>query len=337
MQDYSCRRCAASTWLYEQAGGDEGAVALASCPCSLCAATSRWSARRDVAAGFNADELAAGARSPLKMSLLLGLEADLDRRCDVPVPASAVSRGGTLAESQALRHGPGVSETRTDFQEILRLVRPRARVLDVGCGEGELLDLLRREKGVDGRGIEISPQGVAACLAKGLSVMQGDADRDLAEYPPDGFDYVVLSDTLQAVKNPRAVLEAMVRLAERALVSFPNFGHWRVRASLTLRGRMPATRALPNPWWSTPNIHLCTVADFAHLAADIGLRVEATAALNRGKAARPVRIDSALTNLMAEEALVMLQRPARPALTSPSARSPAVLPGRSPATGDLFG
>ena len=228
-----------------------------------------------------------------------------------------------------------MTSPRADFQEILRLVRPQARVLDVGCGEGELLDLLRREKGVDGRGLEISPQGVAACLAKGLSVMQGDADRDLAEYPPDGFDYVVLSDTLQAVKNPRSVLEAMIRLGERALVSFPNFGHWRVRASLALRGRMPETRALPNPWWSTPNIHLCTLADFAELAQGLGLRVEAATALTRGKAARPIRLESAWANLASEEVLVMLHRPGR-APAGSAARGPAVLPG-APATGDLFG
>lgn len=233
-----------------------------------------------------------------------------------------------------------MSETpaiRADFQEILRLVRPHARVLDVGCGEGELLDLLRREKQVDGRGIEISPQGVAACLAKGLSVMQGDADRDLAEYPPDGFDYVILSDTLQAVKNPRAVLEAMTRLGERALVSFPNFAHWRVRMSLALRGRMPTTRALPNPWWSTPNIHLCTLADFAELVDGMGLKVEAAAALTRGKPARPMTVRSAWANLASEEVLVMLHRPARPVAAAASVRGPVVLPGSPSATGELFG
>ena len=209
-------------------------------------------------------------------------------------------------------------------------------MLDVGCGEGELLDLLRREKGVDGRGLEISPEGVAACLAKGLSVMQGDADRDLAEFPADGFDYAILAHTLQAVKSPRAVLEATdCGWRSGRSVSFPNFGHWRVRASLALRGRMPTTRALPEPWWSTPNIHLCTLGDFAELAADIGLKVEAAAALVRGKPARAINVASAWSNLMSEEALVMLQRPSRPVGPAPSSRGPAVLPGSR--TGDLFG
>ena len=120
-----------------------------------------------------------------------------------------------------------MSAFREDFREILRLVRPGARVLDVGCGEGALLDLLQREKGVDGRGIEISSDGVAACLAKGLAVMQGDADRDLAEFPPHAFDYAILSQTLQAVREPKKVLSDLLRLADRAIVSLPNFGYWR--------------------------------------------------------------------------------------------------------------
>jgi methionine biosynthesis protein MetW len=138
-----------------------------------------------------------------------------------------------------------MSPVRHDFEEILRLVRPGARVLDVGCGEGVLLDLLRREKGVDGRGIELQPDAVSACLTKGLAVMQGDAERDLAEFPDTSFDYAILSQTLQAMRAPRQVLEALLRLADRAIVSFPNFGHWRVRTSLMLHGRMPETRALP--------------------------------------------------------------------------------------------
>jgi methionine biosynthesis protein MetW len=201
-----------------------------------------------------------------------------------------------------------VTEFREDFREILRLVRPGARVLDVGCGEGALLDLLQREKGVDGRGLEISSDGVAACLAKGLAVMQGDADRDLAEFPSGSFDYAILSQTLQAVREPRRVLSHLLTLAERAIVSFPNFGYWRVRMSLLTRGRMPETRALPEPWWATSNIHLCTVRDFTALCRDLGLRIEAASALERARPARPMNPEGVLENWRAESALFLLSR-----------------------------
>jgi methionine biosynthesis protein MetW len=201
-----------------------------------------------------------------------------------------------------------VTDFREDFREILRLVRPGARVLDVGCGEGTLLDLLQREKAVDGRGIEISSDGVAACLAKGLAVMQGDADRDLAEFPPHAFDYAILSQTLQAVREPKKVLSDLLRLADRAIVSLPNFGYWRMRLSLLVNGRMPETRALPDPWWSTPNIHLCTLRDFTALCADLGLRIEAAAALQEGRAARPIDPAHPVENWRAESALFLLSR-----------------------------
>jgi methionine biosynthesis protein MetW len=203
-----------------------------------------------------------------------------------------------------------MSPVRHDFEEILRLVRPGARVLDVGCGEGVLLDLLRREKGVDGRGIELQPDAVSACLTKGLAVMQGDAERDLAEFPDTSFDYAILSQTLQAMRAPRQVLEALLRLADRAIVSFPNFGHWRVRTSLMLHGRMPETRALPEAWWETSNIHLCTLRDFTDLCADLGLRIEAAAALTQGKPARPMDPTNPLENWRAEQALFLLSRKA---------------------------
>jgi methionine biosynthesis protein MetW len=207
--------------------------------------------------------------------------------------------------------------TREDFREIARLVRPGARVLDVGCGEGDLLDLLRREKQVDARGIEISAEGVGACLARGLSVMQGDADRDLQEFAADAFDYAILSQTLQAVRRPREVLADLLRLAERAIVSFPNFGHWRVRASLLTRGRMPETRALPTPWWASHNIHLCTLRDFTELCRDLGLRIEAASALTEGQPARPIDPDRVIENWRAESALFLLSR-GRPAATPPT-------------------
>ncbi|WP_168072348.1 methionine biosynthesis protein MetW [Caulobacter sp. SSI4214] len=215
---------------------------------------------------------------------------------------------------------------REDFREILRLVRPGSRVLDVGCGEGALLDLLAHEKQVDARGLELSAEGVAACMARGLSVVQGDADLDLDHFPDRSFDYAVLSQTLQATRRPRHVLDELLRIADRAIVSFPNFGHWRVRWSLLSRGRMPETKALPLPWWSTPNIHLCTLADFMALTEDLNLRVDASAAFAGRGPARPMNPASAIENWRSETCLFMLSRNGTP----PSGELPA-------ASGDLFG
>ena len=201
-----------------------------------------------------------------------------------------------------------MTEQREDYREILRLVRPGARVLDVGCGEGTLLEMLARDKGVDGRGLEISQANVSAALARGLAVVQGDADRDLADYPARAFDYAVLSQTLQTVRDPRAVLNELMRIAERAIVSFPNFGHWSVRWALLTRGRMPTTRSLPTPWWATPNIHLCTLRDFTDLVGDLYLRVEAASALIRGKPARAMTQNQTWENWRAEQAIFLLGR-----------------------------
>ena len=197
---------------------------------------------------------------------------------------------------------------REDFREILRLVKPGARVLDVGCGEGALLELLVAKNQVDGRGLEISPEGVSACLARGLAVVQGDADRDLDYFPARAFDYAILSQTLQAVLRPRHVLGELLRIADQAVVSLPNFGHWRVRMDLLLHGRMPVTGLLPDPWWSTPNIHLCTVRDFTAICDDLGLRIDACAALDAGKPARPMDPSRPIENWRAEAALFLLSR-----------------------------
>ncbi|MFP5449238.1 MAG: methionine biosynthesis protein MetW [Caulobacterales bacterium 32-67-6] len=218
-----------------------------------------------------------------------------------------------------------MSALREDFKEILRLVRPNTRVLDIGCGEGDLLELLTQEKGVDGQGLEISPSGVAACLAKGIAAVQGDGDRDLDHFPTQAFDYAILSKTLQQMREPRHVLIELMRIADRALVSVPNFGHWRMRWALLTKGRMPETKALPDPWWSTPNIHLCTLRDFTTLCAELGLRIEACAAVSPDQPARSIDPARPIENWRAETALFLLTRE-RP-------RPPA--PERA-TTGDLF-
>ncbi|CAN7553844.1 methionine biosynthesis protein MetW [Phenylobacterium sp. LjRoot225] len=216
-----------------------------------------------------------------------------------------------------------MNDLREDFREILRLVRPGARVLDVGCGEGDLLELLTREKGVDGQGLEIGQEGVSACLAKGLAVVQGDGDRDLDYFPTQAFDYAVLSKTLQQMREPAHVLSELLRIADQAVVSLPNFGHWRVRWALVAKGRMPETRALPEPWWSTPNIHLCTLRDFTELCRELDLRIDACSALSGGKPARPIDPEKPIENWRSESALFLLSHRAAPP--------------RAPAQVDLFG
>ena len=164
---------------------------------------------------------------------------------------------------------PSVRTLRPDLAAIAEMIPHAARVLDIGCGDGSLLEYLTAAKNVDGRGIELSQQNVNACVARGLSVIQGDADTDLVEYPSQVFDIVILSQTIQATRSPRTVLHHLLRIGTRAIISFPNFGHWRIRLSLLALGRMPRTRALDYPWYDTPNIHLCTIADFAGLAREI--------------------------------------------------------------------
>jgi methionine biosynthesis protein MetW len=180
-------------------------------------------------------------------------------------------------------------------------------VLDIGCGEGELLSYLTQWKNVDARGMELSQSGVNACVRHGLSVIQGDADHDLQDYPSDSFDYVVLSQTLQATYRPRTVLENMVRIGKRAIVSFPNFAHWRMRIGLLTAGRMPITPFLGHTWYDTPNIHFCTVLDFGELCDEMGVVIERSLTLDRH--GRPFRLNprAGLANLLAEQALFVLR------------------------------
>lgn len=202
---------------------------------------------------------------------------------------------------------------RVDLLVVAEMVAPRSRVLDVGSGDGELLELLTISRGCDARGIELSREGVNAGVARGLSVVQGDADVDLAHYPDNAFDYVILSQTIQATRQPRWVLEQMLRIGRHAIVSFPNFGHWRSRLDLLAYGRMPVTDNMPYSWYDTPNIHFCTIRDFVALVELLGARTERAVALDSW--GRPVRFNLPwwVWNLLGEQAVFLLSRKDAPA------------------------
>jgi methionine biosynthesis protein MetW len=196
-----------------------------------------------------------------------------------------------------------MSDLRPDLALIAAHVARGARVLDVGCGDGTLMAALQDGRGCDARGMELDPHNVGLCVGRGLSVIQGDADTDLAFYPDASFDYAILSETLQTTRRPDRVLEELLRIGRRAFVSFPNFAHWRVRLSLLLRGRMPVTRLLPVAWYETPNIHHLTVKDFHELVALRGYVVEGAWFLSRDR-----MITAAAANLRAEHAVFLLSR-----------------------------
>ena len=201
-----------------------------------------------------------------------------------------------------------IAASRIDFAVITGLVEKGARVLDVGCGDGELMELLQNTRDVDGRGVELSQNGVNECVSRGLSVIQGDADSDLVYYPDKGFDYVILSQTLQATRNPREVLEHLLRIGKYAIISIPNFGHWRVRLSLLIRGRMPVTKDLPYTWYDTPNIHFCTIDDFMTLCDDVGAKIEDAAVLNRNGERLGVNLPRSFWNFFGQQAVFLLRK-----------------------------
>ena len=192
---------------------------------------------------------------------------------------------------------------RSDYAIIGEIVEPGSKVLDLGCGDGALLQWLAENKGVDARGVEISGERVHRAIARGVSVYQGDIDQGLADYPDQAFDYVILSQTLQETREPRKVLREMLRVGRGAIVAFPNFGHWRMRLSMLTSGRSPRTKTFPYQWYDSPNIHFLTVHDFEDLAALEGLHVERRYFL-AGR--RKVRT---LPNLRAEVAVYLVRRP----------------------------
>ncbi|WP_421980326.1 methionine biosynthesis protein MetW [Roseibium sp.] len=199
-------------------------------------------------------------------------------------------------------------EVRGDHKVVASLVPLGGRVLDIGSEDGALLDYLARERQVDGRGVELSQAGVNRCVARGLSVIQGDADKDLADYPDDAFDVVILSQTLQATREPKKVMSELLRIGKQVIVSIPNFAHWRNRMQLLFRGRMPVTKYLPYEWYDTPNIHFCSLRDFVELCHELDADVEKAIALSAQGNKIPVNAPWWVWNIVAEQAVFLLKR-----------------------------
>ena len=199
-----------------------------------------------------------------------------------------------------------MNRLRPDLAHIAELINANARVLDLGCGEGELLAHLQESKSVNGYGLDVDPENIRTCLSKGVNVIEQNLDDGLANFPDSSFDMVVMTETLQSVRAPDHMLTEMLRIGEECIVTFPNFGHWRCRLQLLTSGRMPVARHIPHNWFDTPNIHLCTFADFENLCSDLRLRIIQRRVVNHNHVELPW--GSMLPNLLGPVAFYRLGR-----------------------------
>jgi methionine biosynthesis protein MetW len=195
-----------------------------------------------------------------------------------------------------------------EFQIISELIENNKRVLDVGCGDGTLMKHLKDNKNIDTRGLEISKNNVQLCISKGLSVIEGNAERDLQQFPDLSFDYAILSQTLQAFYNPEKVIDDLLRVAKKAIVTIPNFGFWKVRLHLFFKGTMPVTKHLPNEWYNTPNLHMCTIKDFVNFCTQKKINLFKSLALHEEKASDINNKNLNIKNLLSELGIFLIER-----------------------------
>ena len=195
---------------------------------------------------------------------------------------------------------------KNEFKIIANLLPPQSRVLDVGCGDGTLIEALIKEKSIDARGIELGENNVKACISKGLSVIEGNAETELNQFPDKAFDFVILSQTLQAFYQPENVLEQLLRIGNRVIISIPNFGYWKIRAKLLFFGKMPVTKSLPYSWYNTPNLHMCSIKDFYHFCEIKKIKIEKVVGINGEKISSIYRINLELKNLLSEVGIFLV-------------------------------
>ncbi len=195
-----------------------------------------------------------------------------------------------------------------EFKIIADLLEENTRILDVGCDDGTLMEFLKKNKNVDIRGIEISKKKVQVCISKGLTVIEGNAEFDLKQFPENSFDYVVLGQTLQAFINPEIVIKELLRVGKKAIVTIPNFGHWRVRLNLLTKGTMPVTKTLPNDWYNTPNIHMCTIKDFVKFSKTINFKIYKSLALMNKNVSNINNSNLSFKNLFAELGIFLIEK-----------------------------
>ena len=195
-----------------------------------------------------------------------------------------------------------------EFKIISDLIETNMRVLDVGCGDGTLMEFLKNNKKIDIRGIEISKNNVQQCIGRGLTVIEGDAEKDLSQFPDGSFDFVILSQTLQAFLNPEKVISELLRVGKKAIVTIPNFGYWKVRLHLLIKGTMPITRTLPDEWYNTPNLHMCTIKDFFNFCENRKINLYKSIALQNLKSSKITNVNLTLKNLTAVLGIFLIEK-----------------------------